>query len=137
MKLGQYLSLDDGIKPYKAPKGFQYLITSLLVSFTEIKDAAAVRNISVSIIDYEMENFKAVLGRSLAHVIYFCGINSTVHNQPTNFQVVDINQLTKYFTIHASHTASDTGIAVVTVYGELVPISQIDAIWEFITKATI
>jgi len=124
---------------YKAPKGLAYFVESMHVMLLSYDEAAVLRCTEINLIDYEVSGYADLGGRAgIAGYKFIGSANSTIMPTNTLALIPNINHTSKYLGLLSSCCSSSNPIAVVAfVYGKLVPMSQVDEIWEFITKATI
>ena len=117
----------------KAPKGLAFEITSIGMSIDSYEETATLRRAVLTIVPFEITQQSQDPG--LGRISYYLPANSTAATGVWNHQIVDINHETKYFAINLF---IDPVLAVsIFVYGKYVKLSEIDEIWEFITKAVI
>ncbi len=111
---------------YKAPKGLQYLVESINFTAVTISD-----DNQIVVIDRLIDDATIELGtfdESIASATFEVAAN----NLQWNHWIGNINHKTKYLSIATIST--NTIFALVTIYGQLVPITKIDAIMEWFRK---
>ena len=106
----------------KAPRDKQYLIDSIYYSN---RDAIAGE---LLVIDQRVEESPASLG-TLHNVIGIFDLGVLGSTQ----QIMLNGLKTKYMTIRP-RSVSDLPVGTVIIFGDLIPLSKVDAIWEFIRK---